>query len=99
MTHEMCPMPAFLPSVEMLRAMLPFLMSTAAFLSGYDVMRRSGLSKQTSYSVVHKLARAGWLSSRQERSNLRYRPRMLYTPTADGVAKAKAVLSLLRTST
>lgn len=93
-------MPIF-PSVQMMLAMLPFLASTSALLSGYDVMKRSGLSKQTSYSVMHKLTRRGWLSSRIERSNLRmgYKPRVLYTPTPEGIEQAKAVLSLLKPST
>lgn len=94
-------MASFRPSIEILRAMLPFLMSTAAMLSGYDVMKRSGLSKQTSYNAMHALARVGWVSSRIERSNLRmgYPPRVLYTPTPDGIAKTRALLSLLGAST
>jgi len=85
----------------MLRAMLPFLMSTAAMLSGYDVMKRSGLSKQTSYNVMHRLTRQRWLDSKIERSNLRmgYPPRVLYTPTPEGIARTRAVLSLLKAST
>lgn len=94
-------MTPFRPTIEMLRAMLPFLASTAAMLSGYDVMKRSGLSKQTSYSVMHRLVRHGYLSSKIERSNLRmgYPPRMLYASTPDGIAKTRAVLDLLKPST
>lgn len=94
-------MPPFRPTIEALRAMLPFLASTAAMLSGYDVMRITGMQKAVSYSIMHRLERAGWLSSRVERSNLRmgYKPRVLYTPTPVGIAQAKAVLGLLRPST
>jgi DNA-binding PadR family transcriptional regulator len=94
-------MSSFQPTIEMLRAMLPFLMSTAAALSGYDIMKRTGLSKQTSYSVMHKLTREGWLNSKTERSNLRmgYRPRKLYEMTAYGAGETRATLDLLRPST
>lgn len=89
------------PTVEVLRAMIPFLASTAAMLSGYDVMKRTGLTKQVSYSIMHRLTRAGWLSERTERSNVKMGmpPRTLYEVTPQGEREARAMLSLLRPST
>jgi len=89
------------PTIEILRAMLPFLASTAALLSGYDVMKRSGLTKASSYNIMHRLTREGWLYPRVERANLRLGmpPRKLYEVTPVGAAQARAVLSLLKTST
>ena len=94
-------MRALRQTIPMLRAMLPFIASTAAMLSGYDIMKRTGMSKQTSYNAMHRLARVGWLSPKIERSNLRmgYPPRMLYTPTPEGISKAQATLALLKAST
>lgn len=94
-------MPALRPTIEVLRVMLPFLASTAALLSGYDVMKRSGLSKQTAYAVCVRLTKVGWLNGRPERINSRLgmQPRMLYEATPQGAAQARAVLDLLRTST
>lgn len=89
------------PTVESLRVMVLFLQSTAALLSGYDVMKKTGLTKQTSYEVVRRLTRDGSLNTRIERSNLRMgmAPRKLYEMTPQGEAKARAVLDLLRVST
>lgn len=94
-------MPVMRPTIEVLRAMIPFLASTAAMLSGYDVMKRSGLTKATSYAVCHRLEKIGWLNSHTERSNMRVgmAPRMLYMVTPLGAAEARAVLGLLRPST
>lgn len=89
------------PTIESLRVMVLFLRSTAALLSGYDVMKQTGLPKQTSYEVVRRLTRDGSLNTRIERANLRMgmAPRKLYEMTPQGAAKALAVLDLLKVST
>ena len=89
-------------TIEALRVMLPFLASTAAMLSGYDLSRRVGLANQTCYPLLHRLAKHGLLTAKTERANPNFnlRPaRTLYQATPDGVAKAKATLSLLQVST
>lgn len=89
------------PTFEMLQLTIPFLMSTAALLSGYDLMKRTGLAKQTCYDTVHRLASGGWLNAKVERSNLRMgmAPRTLYEITPEGAAQARAALELLKVST
>ena len=89
------------PTFEMLRLTIPFLMSTAALLSGYDLMKRTGLAKQTCYDVAHRLADEGWFSAQVERANLRMGmpPRTLYQITPKGLEQTRAALALLQVST
>ncbi len=99
--YEMCPMRPMRQTVESLRVMVLFLRSTAAVLSGYDVMKQTGLPKPTAYEVVQRLAKDGSLNGYMERTNLRMgmAPRMLYEVTPQGAAKARAILDLLKVST
>jgi DNA-binding PadR family transcriptional regulator len=88
-------------TIEALRIMVPFMASTAAFLSGYEVARRTGLSNGTSYGILHKLSADGMLRMKRETRNDKHGlpPRIFYSITPEGQQKAKAVLDLLRVST
>jgi DNA-binding PadR family transcriptional regulator len=88
-------------TLETLRIMVPFLASTAAVLSGYDIMRIAKLSDGTCYGILHRLASNGMLDVKTERSNPVYGlpARRLYQLTPAGHQQAKAVLDLLKVST
>jgi DNA-binding PadR family transcriptional regulator len=88
-------------TLESLRVMVPFLASTAALLSGYDLIRLTKLSDGTCYGALHRLAQSGLLTAKNERSNPVFGlpARKLYQITPAGKEQAKAALDLLKVST
>lgn len=89
------------PTVEVLQVMVTLLASTAAQLSGYDVMSKTKLKGGTCYNILHRLSDEGWIASKREVGNPRhgFLRRTLYYPTPDGQQKTRAVLDLLKVST
>lgn len=88
-------------TIEALRIMVPFMASTAAFFSGYEVARRTGLSNGTSYGILHKLSADGMLQMKREAYNDKHGlpPRIFYAITPEGQQKTRALLNMLKVST
>ena len=84
---------------EALKVMMPFVLSTTATLSGYDVRKQTGISLSGSYLILARLEDHGLLCSKKEDAPKHGQlPRKLYHITDEGLSMARTALAPLQLS-